>query len=778
MSNKRMEFFLGVMVVTVFITVIVMTVLFGSSRKVIPGRGGEKMTIVFDKAPGIGNNSRVLKCGVEIGRVYKSELVDAEDKSEVHVFFKLDPGVNIYSNEIARINRTILGDAAIEFVKNPNYSGPITLRTSGDSINGVPGGDLMGTVSNIEGDLAKTIQSINKAADEMTTFIGNLNDFIGTPEEIDLKKSRLEATFRELNETLITTRSLATNLDAIVGNRDIQANVKKITESVPDLLSKVDGLIGNANILADDFHETILRSQDTFDNVGKNLDNLQAFTSSLSKDGPEFLSAINESGAQIRELVTNINEFTTELNRGIHNKNTPLGMISDEEAGISLRNTIKDIGAVSETVDDLVQDVHRAIPERIYPILDDARTFTNKIAHKPSLLVWGGNTYKGSSPISGRHSCFQSLSPTGGMNRSLYTNHLTAANQALLEKTSELRNISLNGEKTESAPVEILENPDSYYTQFAQNPEQYGQPMFPCLGAKRNNNDFGSYSAFYGDSLDQSIQDLANAAEKGNSGCCSRKATLLACAPHRGFSLGKLCNKFFKKEEPALESGFPEEHRSCLKPNCLNRQDQEYIISVDDPYTLDSWGGNGVDDYAGYYGEPIYSAPAMLDSGFSEYSPECYGSDCGIPSCAPECGADMNCSGFSCESTAMLDDGMAYEINGRRGGRSMANAAPKSMEFDSKDFQSIGLNEGGNNGGIPELGGNSVPPTEIIPAPYPTPPSQREDISVQRPIQTPRRMNPDVQHPSRLPEGMMGSNPRSDGFVDDGLPMLYMPNGN
>lgn len=455
MANKRMEFLIGIMVVTVFATIVIMTILFGAPKKLLPSGGSQKMTIVFNKAPGIGNNSRVMKSGVEIGRVFKSELIDETDKAEVRVYFNLNPGVKIYSNEYARINRTILGDAAIEFIKNPNYAGEIVERKKTDTITGVPGGDLMGTVTNIEGDLAKTIQSVNSAAKELTRFIGNLNTFLGSPEELERKKNRVETIFKELSDTLITTRNLASNMNSIVGDKNVQDNIRTAAANMPQIMDRIDALLGNANILADDFRETVAKTQQTFDKVGNNLDNLQDFTDALAEDGPEFIGSLNESGARMREMAGNINQLSAELSRQLNDPSTPLGMLGDPEVASSLRGTIKN----AET-----------ITEKVQPVLDDARVFSNKIAHKPSSLIWGGRSYKGTPALSDGTYNFQPYTPNSGAISPLYT-PTTGRN---IMQCPLARSMDIGSESP-------LADPDSYAAYYAQNPEKAGEPMFPSL---------------------------------------------------------------------------------------------------------------------------------------------------------------------------------------------------------------------------------------------------------------------------------------------------------
>ena len=136
MANRRMEFFIGMMVIGIVAGVFIMTILFGSNKGFFVGGGGQRLTIMFEKAGGVTQNSLVLKNGIKIGRVYSVDLLDEKDKAQVKVTFELNPGAKIYTNEYAKINRTFLGDASIEFVKIPNLRGKSSKLIETNSFKG------------------------------------------------------------------------------------------------------------------------------------------------------------------------------------------------------------------------------------------------------------------------------------------------------------------------------------------------------------------------------------------------------------------------------------------------------------------------------------------------------------------------------------------------------------------------------------------------------------------------------------------------------------------
>ena len=240
MANQRKEFLIGMTVIGCIAGLFIMGILFGSEKGFFVGGGGKRLTICFDKASGVTQNSLVLKNGIKIGRVYSVDLVDDKTKAVVKVTFELNPEAKIYTNEYAKINRTILGDASIEFVKNPEYTGEIREVEDNKEIVGQSGGDLMGTVSNIEGDLAKALQNINQAAQGLTLFMENLNNFLGDEEELNAKKAKLEAIFSEVNETLASIKGLATHMDSIVADEQLNADIRRAAAEVPQILERVD----------------------------------------------------------------------------------------------------------------------------------------------------------------------------------------------------------------------------------------------------------------------------------------------------------------------------------------------------------------------------------------------------------------------------------------------------------------------------------------------------------------------------------------------------------
>lgn len=595
MSSRRMEFFIGMMVIGIIAGVFVMAILFGSEKGFFVGAsGGQRMTIVFQKGSGISQNSLVLKNGIKIGRVYSVELIDEVDRSEVHVSFELEPQFKIYSNEYAKINRTLLGDASIEFVDDPNYVGEVFEIGADDLIPGQNTGDLMGTVSNIEGDLAQALQNINKASEGVTLFMQNINAFLGDDAELNNKKERLQSVFDNLSGTMTSIKSLADNLDLVVSDPEIIDNIRKTTSEAPQLLEQMNQLsssaqsfIGDAGKIGADVRETLARAQTTFDLVDKNLDNLDVFTSALSDDGTQMMGALNSAAGDvrtsignIRSAVDNIAELAETLNEKIQDPNSTFGVLAGEDAAKSLRNIIKNA---------------EEITQKMYPIMDDARVFTNKIAHKPSSLVWDRTTSKGSlfSGVFGK----QTLSPTGGVSSPLYRQ--TAAGARIRE-----RNYYEPAADEEFMTADLR---DAY------------QGALDELDATRSYEEIGAGSSY----------SLLPTASRPSTGLFGKKSCALKTGKMHS-SLASLWGAITGRGKDACEDAIPLEALEAYQ-NVQGPYDASFVNYVQD--------ANGQ-----YLAQPIYDAGASfqgietLDLESYDASPTSGGSSCAAPSCAiPSC---------------------------------------------------------------------------------------------------------------------------------------------
>ncbi len=729
MANRRMEFMIGMTVLVVFATIIIMTILFGSNRtSLFQFKQGQKMSIVFDKAPGIKNTSRVTKSGIEIGRVVRTDLIDEEGSSRVRVYFTLDdPNVHIYSNEQARIKPSLLmGEAEIEFVKNHKYDAEIREMTPNDSITGISGSDIMGTVSNIEGDLKDAIQSINVTAQEAARFIENLNSFMGTEPEIKMKKERMNAIFNSLGETLETTRSLATNINGLLSDPQIRENIQRGAEDFPNILNKIDTLLDNGEDLYHSVKDAVGRSHTTFDKLDRSLDNIQDFTQVLSDDGQEFISNMNASSQDITKMVKNISNLSENIVKQIDNKQTPLGMLTDEEVGREVRGIVRNVEAASE---------------KVQPILDDARVFTNKIAHRPSALVFSRDTYKGAPALGNSRYSYQPYSPAGGISSQLWT---------------ETRR------RAPSPSAGSAYYPDSLESFRATHPETYSElrrqrPMGNCLsgtglfgkgpgGQDAESAEQGGYvsdpGVYYG--LEGVVPVEGYSADgyyPGPMPVSDENEMDVPCGGLRGmkFSLTRAFHKAFGGKDETAAPACP------LKP-----QVPPGVPMIGSLYGSDGWSAAD-----GIPAETISWAPSYGGDDVSVFD-----GGCAVPSCeTPSCDIP-NCDAPACDL----------------GGAPMTFGSTQDVSAPSPNRSDYGPMES------PLPPRPSEKPKTEVPSAEPKAPAEELPSSAVRPGDSKKNayqasgMAPGYSN-SAAPIGLPSPvKSRSRNFVDDGLPLRFTPN--
>ena len=111
MTDRVMQFRVGVMVLATAIIAGILVVLFGDLPSLVQATYPLKMS--FNDARGVAGGTPVRKNGILVGRVTSVML---DERGGVSVVADIDSYVPIYRDEVARISSTILGDAEIQLV--------------------------------------------------------------------------------------------------------------------------------------------------------------------------------------------------------------------------------------------------------------------------------------------------------------------------------------------------------------------------------------------------------------------------------------------------------------------------------------------------------------------------------------------------------------------------------------------------------------------------------------------------------------------------------------
>src|SRR5688572_21700987 len=111
MNERTKQFRVGVLV---FATILLSSILiiWNSDFRALPFRGAYQVKMLVDQAPGVAPETPVRRRGIPIGRV--AEVEDVDDGALITL--NIDEGKQIKTNEVGRIQSSMVGDAVIEFV--------------------------------------------------------------------------------------------------------------------------------------------------------------------------------------------------------------------------------------------------------------------------------------------------------------------------------------------------------------------------------------------------------------------------------------------------------------------------------------------------------------------------------------------------------------------------------------------------------------------------------------------------------------------------------------
>jgi phospholipid/cholesterol/gamma-HCH transport system substrate-binding protein len=352
MDERVIRFRVGVVVLAAAAITSILIMLLGEGRAFFQTR--YSIYLWFPQAPGVTVDTPVRKNGVLIGRVSDVTL---QDEGGVLLTAWIDSQYKLRRDEVARIaTSSLLGDAVLEFVPSGDVGRSNELIEDGDLLaDGVVGSDPLRVLMNLEGDMRTTIQSIENAADNVSSLAENLNQTLqGDQDQFRriVQKSEL---------ALDTLQSTMTTFDELLGDDELKAGLKQSLRDLPAVFQ--------------DVRDTMLKAQQTmasFEQVSskaeRNLDNLEAFTAPLAESGEAIIANIDSTVANLDEFVAQLSVFSQAVN----NRDSSLGkLVHDDELYEQLRRTA-----------DNIEDATR----RIRPILDDVRVFTNKIARDPRQL--------------------------------------------------------------------------------------------------------------------------------------------------------------------------------------------------------------------------------------------------------------------------------------------------------------------------------------------------------------------------------------------------------
>jgi phospholipid/cholesterol/gamma-HCH transport system substrate-binding protein len=359
MNERTKQFRVGVLV---FATILLSSILiiWNSDFRALPFRGAYQVKMLVDQAPGVAPETPVRRRGIPIGRV--AEVEDVDDGALITL--NIDEGKQIKTNEVGRIQSSLVGDAIIEFVPAASPVGAEPVE-EGATVRGMYAPNPMDMMANMQGDLKQTIISLGDAGQEVAELADRLNQVLGQND-----MQRVTRLVDSMDQAMVQFATVTKNLNDIVGDEEFKTQLK-------DGLTQLPSLVADARAIMEALEEAVASADE-------NLKNLQGLTGPLGNRGTAIVASFEQSVRNLEDLLGQV----AALTRDINSSEGTLGLLIRERQLYDQLNTT--LGQAAATIADargIISDPE--VSRRIKQILFNAWVFSDKIARDPARLARG-----------------------------------------------------------------------------------------------------------------------------------------------------------------------------------------------------------------------------------------------------------------------------------------------------------------------------------------------------------------------------------------------------
>ena len=403
-----MQLRVGLMVLFTAIIIVILLMTFGGQDSLFRHfQRNQVFHVQFPEAPQVTVDTPVQKSGIRIGRVTRVRLADEvtdikmDPETGVVITVEIDRNRKIFSDEVCRIKRNLLGDAVLEFVRaevdeaqdrDPSaelgapdqgsaqadalgassddpfrrHHGrpegkPREVIESGAVLRGKVQADPIQVVGNLEEGLSDAITSVERTSDEIRGFVQKVSAFMGPEDELAERQENFRKTFEQARTTMDEMRKLAENANRLMGNEELQADIREMVAEAPKV-------VRGAGETLDQMKHTFQTMDGTVRQVNERLEEVKRFTQRLDEQGGPMIERLGRSAETLELLMGELLTLSTALN----SQEGTLGrLVRDPELYDNLNDAVTNI-----------EDVSR----RLRPVVDNARIFSDKIARHPEIL--------------------------------------------------------------------------------------------------------------------------------------------------------------------------------------------------------------------------------------------------------------------------------------------------------------------------------------------------------------------------------------------------------
>jgi phospholipid/cholesterol/gamma-HCH transport system substrate-binding protein len=360
MDDRKKQFRVGAVVFATFIITAVL-ILMSSDFSWSPFRQQYQLQVLVDQAPGVAPDTPVRRRGILIGRV--DSVTDTDNGALITL--NIDGEKQIKSNEIARIQTSLIGDAVIDFSPLGPVANATVVPPGGPPLRGVFVPSPLDLLSNMQGDLKIAIQSLGEAGQQVAQLAEKLNTVLG-----DADMERLARVMESADSALANFGRVMADVEDVVGDEQFKEELKRGLSQLPSVVS--------------DAREILSVLERTLASADKNLQNLQGLTGPLGERGPELVERLETTVANLSSVFAEAALFAKSINTS---EGTIGRLIRERELYDRLGSTVNEAQSAIRDVRLMIND--EFIQRRIRQILDNIWVLTDKIARDPARIARG-----------------------------------------------------------------------------------------------------------------------------------------------------------------------------------------------------------------------------------------------------------------------------------------------------------------------------------------------------------------------------------------------------
>jgi phospholipid/cholesterol/gamma-HCH transport system substrate-binding protein len=371
MNDRIMQFRIGMFVIVAGLVLTMMIVWFGESPALL--RDQVYLKVHYAEAPGVLEGVPVRKSGIRIGEVIAITFDERNGATDgVLVTLALERRYKLREGTRPRLDRSLIGDVSIDMQPGtgqdllPTGNTPLDAPVVEGTVAPDPSKALAAATKAFEsaGDTMRTINEAASGLAKLTKSADRLDEFM----------TIWSTTGKELTTTGRNVSKFADAADKLIkeNEQDFHAAIASLAALIHKLDSTVD-----EKLVAD---------------LKQGLERFSAATERLNNGLAQLEPAMKElGGTSDQKPVTDLGQALRRLNLVAADLSLLTSKLRDGHGGLNTEGSLQRLVTQPDLYDNLNRVAMQASQamQQLRAVLDDARTFAEKVARDPAAIARG-----------------------------------------------------------------------------------------------------------------------------------------------------------------------------------------------------------------------------------------------------------------------------------------------------------------------------------------------------------------------------------------------------